>query len=491
MGLKLAPASLHWSQLSVPHSPSSSSHILASTISSSRRSFSGEALFCRFVSASLFLGGTDHSSKLYTNNKNNNSGARIMRRALTASLGSFSDEDFSKQIKELTLRFQFTENDNKNENPNPFFPERDETIERKANRVEIPLSLRMIKRKKQEWQKGIGESARCSVKKAFSSMVFIIRELHSYTLQMREILYYEDLRGIISSVQKEMHASFVWLFQKVFSHTPTLMVHLMILLANYSVYSMSTNAALAATLPPVHTTEKVSVSEDFDNRAMIVTTVKLSSSNGNTVSVGGNDGAGGGGKYKPVASGTEGGDGSVNYELTIAPSPISMNDVKMDEEEVLWDSIVGDASRMEGGSLDCETMRRFLSPVDGRVESDDQTGHLKTEVVYKTELDREPNNPLLLANYAQFLYLVTKDFDRAEEYFKRASKVEPKDAEALNKYANFLWAVRNDLWAAEETYLEAISIEPGNSYYAANYAHFLWNTGGEDTCFPLDSSTDV
>ncbi|KAB2606150.1 hypothetical protein D8674_008019 [Pyrus ussuriensis x Pyrus communis] len=47
-------------------------------------------------------------------------------------------------------------------------------------------------------------------------MVFIIRELHSYTLQMREILFFEDLQGILSRVQKEMQASFVWLFQQVF-----------------------------------------------------------------------------------------------------------------------------------------------------------------------------------------------------------------------------------------------------------------------------------
>lgn len=79
---------------------------------------------------------------------------------------------------------------------------------------------------------------------------------------------------------------------------------------------------------------------------------------------------------------------------------------------------------------------------------------------------------------------------RAEEYFKRAAGVEPADAEAYNKYATFLWRVRNDLWAAEETYLEAISADPSNSYYAANYAHFLWNTGGEDTCFPLESPDD-
>lgn len=68
--------------------------------------------------------------------------------------------------------------------------------------------------------------------------------------------------------------------------------------------------------------------------------------------------------------------------------------------------------------------------------------------------------------------------------------MEPKDAEALSKYATFLWRARDDLWAAEETFLEAIDADPTNSYYAANYANFLWNTGGDDTCFPLDESQE-
>lgn len=81
-------------------------------------------------------------------------------------------------------------------------------------------------------------------------------------------------------------------------------------------------------------------------------------------------------------------------------------------------------------------------------------------------------------------------WNSAEVYFKRAVKVEPPDAEALSKYANFLWQARKDLWAAEETYVEAIAADSGNSFYAANYANFLWSTGGEDTCFPLDTTTN-
>ena len=102
--------------------------------------------------------------------------------------------------------------------------------------------------------KQVGESA---VKRAFSSMVFMIRELQSFTLHMRELLLFEDLQGILLRVRKEMHASFVWLFQQVFSATPTLMVSVMILLANFTVYSIgSSNSALAAAAatPPTATT---------------------------------------------------------------------------------------------------------------------------------------------------------------------------------------------------------------------------------------------
>lgn len=132
------------------------------------------------------------------------------------------------------------------------------TIERKANSVELPLSLRIIKRKlkmeeEEEVIKQVGESS--AMNRAFSSMVFMIRELQSFTLHMRELLLFEDLQGVLLRVRKEMHASFVWLFQQVFSTTPTLMVSVMILLANFTVYSIGTNSALAAVSLSFDTTE--------------------------------------------------------------------------------------------------------------------------------------------------------------------------------------------------------------------------------------------
>ncbi|XP_023745010.1 uncharacterized protein LOC111893175 [Lactuca sativa] len=518
---------LSLSQHSVPQSPSSSSspssslQTLASAISSpsaKRRCLTHRALAYRYVHRSAIFG-----TKLKRSDPSRE--PQLIQRAVSASLDAeFSDEEFSKKIRELALQFQVSDefgNKEKydglalelelaSESQSPFAGLKMEvpdwpgdmipaSIERKANSVELPFSLRIIKRKKQ-WQEGIrdaGESAYCSVKKAFSSMVFIIRELQSYTLQMRELLYYEDLQGILVRVQQEMNASFVWLFQQVFSQTPTLMVYVMILLANYSVYSMSNNIALAAPPPPA-TVESITEHQSetkFDSSSVKTFSVN---SGGKTTSIGGNNG--GGGKFRAVASGT---DGDGRFDGSITSSSSIVNPTRTSEESVSgqaskdnewesWNSIVDEADRMQGvigdnGDLDHETMKRFVSPVTVKIEEEDTEDHSKTELLYQTGLSQEPDNPLLLANYAQFLYLVTRDYDRAEDYFKRASMVEPKDAEALNKYASFLWQVRKDLWAAEETYLEAISADPTNSFYAANYAHFLWSTGGEDTCFPLDS----
>ncbi|KAE8124930.1 hypothetical protein FH972_019769 [Carpinus fangiana] len=159
-----------------------------------------------------------------------------------------------------------------------------------------------------QWQEGfreVGESAYCSVKKAFSSMVFIIRELQSYTLHIREFLFYEDLQGILARVQKEVHASFVWLFQQVFSHTPTLMLYVMIL------HSMGHNNLALAASPSIRSssttteitlvveTDKEETFQRFDSSA-----IKSFSSSGKTTSIGGNNG--GGRKVRPVGNGTDG-----------------------------------------------------------------------------------------------------------------------------------------------------------------------------------------
>ncbi|XP_031123014.1 uncharacterized protein LOC116025804 isoform X1 [Ipomoea triloba] len=543
MGVKVAITCLHWSKPSAAQSPSSS-HALTSATWKRRNFTSSEGgLTWRYVRNILL-----HRSALLGPNSmrlfrsfSTELPKRRARSITRASLDSFSDEEFSKKIQELALRFQlsgdeyedsekeelvgdsrqeqYERNDSMFLEP-PDWVEREEIIpEWKANSVDLPFSLRIIKRKKQ-WEEGFHEEEEgeelvsCSVKRAFSNMVFIIRELHSYTLQMREMLFYEDLQGVLVRVQKEMHASFVWLFQQVFSRTPTLMVYVMILLANYSVHSMAmTNggAAIAAPLPQqpyAATGEAVSVMEDqtnpkqkFDSSS--IKTFSVSSSNGKSTCIGGS--SGGGGKFRPTTGATDDDGGTFNsrlssdYHQTVFPDGLSTiggeesvsGQCDLEEELRLWNSIEEEASRMQSElrdeALDHETVIGFVSPINAKIESDDYTDYFRTELMYQTGLAQEPNNSLLLANYAQFLFLIAQDYDRAEEYFKRAAAVEPKDAEALNKYATFLWQARNDIWGAEQTYQAAMDADPNNPFYPANYAHFLWNTGGEDTCFPLDT----
>ncbi|CAN0854746.1 hypothetical protein LINGRAHAP2_LOCUS5999 [Linum grandiflorum] len=531
-----------WTKPIRPHSPSSYRN-LASAVSSSKRRCRRDCeptIVCSYVHR-LDKSG---SSKLYRSQSSVYSKpnrAQTLKRACSASSSNaFSDEEFSKEIQELALRFQNSNdgeqssgdtvdleltqgfNSSREDSANlmhdhrrfplasvePPWPEISrespvwqDAIERKANSVDIPLSLRMIKRKMQ-WQEGfrdVGESACSSVKKAFSSMVFMIQELHSYTMLMREFIFTEDLQGILARVQEEMHASFVWLFQQVFSQTPALMVSVMILLANFTVYSMGTQAAFAAP-PPTIETVSVLETQGHENDHFLSSMVKtfpMSSPGDKSASVGGNN-SGGGGKVKPVGSGTEG-DGSFDQsdELrTIFPdgpselSALGTEQVINREEDAseLWNSMVEEASSIKGININHDAIHRFVSPIEAKIESDDCKDYLRTEQMYQTGLAEEPNNPLLLANYAQFLCVVSHDYDRAEEYYKRAIRTEPADAEAFNKYANFLWKVRDDLWAAEETFLEAIAADPTNPFYAANYASFLWTTGGEDTCFPLEDN---
>ncbi|KAL6840211.1 hypothetical protein ACP4OV_030021 [Aristida adscensionis] len=455
-------------------------------------------------------------------------GQHAIRRALSASIGSVGsgdDEEFLKRIQELAVGLH----------PGPGGCVWPASVERSASSVGLPLSLRMLKRRKQQqqqlergrWEERLidraGESARAAVGRAFSSMVLIIRELQSFTLQMREALVYgEDLQGVLARVHAEMHASFVWLFQHIFAGTPALMVSLMLLLANFTVHSMGDSVALAATLPPLPPTaaaiamvdtqqpEQSHSQQRFDPAAL------KTFSTGRTASVGGNNG-GGGGKVRPVAGAT-GDDRSdessyrhqqsgtvmpqdassqatpmrAGAEASVSDS-VAAEETQAQDELVIWKRISDEATRMQASAraeelMDPEILGQLVAPVEApKLEAEPLSAeHAATAQRYEQAVSEDPENPLLLANFAQFLYLVQRDHDRAEELFKRAVRAEAADAEALGWYATFLWKARNDLAAAEETYQEAIAADPSNSHHAAAYAHFLWNTGGEDTCYPLD-----
>jgi len=318
------------------------------------------------------------------------------------------------------------------------------SVERSASSVGLPLSLRMLKRKKQQaqqqrqvvarqprWDDGLLGSAGESVGRAFSSMVLIVRELQSFALQqMRDALLCDDLQGVLARVQGEMHASFVWLFQHIFAGTPALMVSLMLLLANFTVHSMGHSvAAAAATIPPdppavavVVDTQRAEPSQPRFDAASVKTF-----SIGRTASVGGN--SGGGGKAPPVAGAT--GDGRSDeslYRLSrVAPQQPSTPagagigeaapDAADADEQAIWEMMVTEASRMQASGRaeelsDPDVLWSLVAPVEAVLETEDHAEHVRTQQSYELAVADEPNNSLILANFAQFLYLVQNDHDR-------------------------------------------------------------------------------
>ncbi|CAN4095793.1 unnamed protein product [Withania somnifera] len=344
----------------------------------------------------------------------------------------------------------------------PYWPEREAilwtNIEQKARSFGLPLSLRMIK-KKHQWEsssfRDLKETNSCT-SKAFTSMVFIIVELQTYALHMRESMCNEDLEMLIAKVQGEMYASFVWLFRQVFSRTPTLMMYVMILLANYSVYSASHNVAIACDHETTTTTEAISIGERHNKQH-----VQIKS-------------------YPHIFP----------EKLSTLSDQVWRNDGEIE----LWESIEDEALNMRGLrgiGLDHEVMLKFVSPLSVEIEPDNNVDYFKTDLVYQIALAHEPYNTLLLCNYALFLKVIARDYNRSEECFKRAVEVEPPDAEVLCQYANFLWTVRKDLLGAEERYQQALAAEPRNPYYTSTYANFLWSTGGEETCFPPSSTSSI
>lgn len=254
------------------------------------------------------------------------------------------------------------------------------TIEQRAKSLDVPLSLRMIKKKLQS-EEGLidcNDSTSCSVRAAFASMVFIIVELQSHALRMRETLCDEDLAVITSKVQKEMHSSFVWLFQQVFPRTPALMLEVMILLADFGVCSASHIVAVAeaSQLRP-----SIESSSDTIQHPLVQLVEE---------------------KMLP----------HISQELSV----YQVDEVEDVAEMNLWNSLVDEAEKMQEGMvdevLDADTKKYFVSPVSVEVEADQCQDYLRTDLLYQMNLSQEPDHPLLLCNYAQFLHLVAHDYDR-------------------------------------------------------------------------------
>ncbi|MEK7814043.1 MAG: tetratricopeptide repeat protein, partial [Candidatus Desantisbacteria bacterium] len=80
----------------------------------------------------------------------------------------------------------------------------------------------------------------------------------------------------------------------------------------------------------------------------------------------------------------------------------------------------------------------------------------KRDKIYINGIKEFQKSHELLGNYALFLKNIRKDYDRAEEYYKRALELDPNDADYTGNYALFLHNIRKDYDRAEEYYKRAL-----------------------------------
>ena len=78
-----------------------------------------------------------------------------------------------------------------------------------------------------------------------------------------------------------------------------------------------------------------------------------------------------------------------------------------------------------------------------------------------------------------------KEYDKAEEYYKRALEVAPDNGSALGNYGIFLQKIRKNYDRAEEYYKRALEADPDNANMLGNYAGFLLAQGGHEEGFTL------
>ncbi|KAH7301983.1 hypothetical protein KP509_23G051100 [Ceratopteris richardii] len=374
-----------------------------------------------------------------------------------------------------------------------------------------------------------------SVGSAFSSILFMMNSLQEHTLRVGRALNTEAdvcIQMMIKMVQQDMQETFLWLFGKVFACTPKLMLLTMLLLVNFATHSMREHVAHAVMFvdePSTSMEQSISVissiheqmadapvSNSFASKA-----VHLHESQGSPEPQFSEGGSGGGvvriakvggamdGESAPGASTerpvmtTEDDAYRVLNDTTDSGYASFLSDFgASNRERVLQDtcsirkeqskseSVVEPNSSEELNSWPLSINRHMMvAPVHApALEADDYACYDRTDLNYQDELSKDPNNPLILANYAQFLHVVRHDHDRAEKVYKRAVNADPVDGEVIGKYASFLWVAKDDVEGADEAFKAAVAADPSNVYHAGSYAHFLWSSGAEDEDVSVSSS---
>ncbi|KAL5200026.1 hypothetical protein ABZP36_021229 [Zizania latifolia] len=116
----------------------------------------------------------------------------------------------------------------------------------------------------------------------------------------------------------------------------------------------------------------------------------------------------------------------------------------------------------------------------GRGQGGDSDSRRAVDAHYRRMIQVDPDNPLLLGNYAKFLKEVEGDVARAQEYCERAIVANPGDGEALALYAGLVWETSRDADRADAYYTRAVQAAPDDCCVLGSYAGFLWDAEEDD-----------
>ncbi|KAK7391661.1 hypothetical protein VNO78_20078 [Psophocarpus tetragonolobus] len=158
----------------------------------------------------------------------------------------------------------------------------------------------------------------------------------------------------------------------------------------------------------------------------------------------------------------------------------------------LWD-IEDDESEDEKHEIQSDVETQKTEPVKPSKEESGQEideAHITTdncdeegnvEDYFKKMLDENPNNPLFLKKYAQFLLQSKRNLQAAEDYYSRAIVADPSDGEMISEYARLVWELHHDQQKALFLFEQAVQATPRDSNVLAAYTCFLWETDDEES----------
>ncbi|PWA54869.1 tetratricopeptide repeat (TPR)-like superfamily protein [Artemisia annua] len=94
---------------------------------------------------------------------------------------------------------------------------------------------------------------------------------------------------------------------------------------------------------------------------------------------------------------------------------------------------------------------------------------------YKSMIELNPDNALILGNYAKYLKEVRGDFTKAKEYCSRSILANGTDGNVLSMYADLVWKTQKDATSAQSYFEQAVEASPNDCHVLASYAEFLWD----------------